>query len=121
MKNQNLYRRFLYSLNGIKSAWNSEASFRSQLVMTVMVICTVAYLKATPTWWAIFILIIGATLAAELFNTSLEYLSDLIHPEFHPLIGKVKDCAAASVLVLSLASIFIFIAYLLDKFSYVRS
>lgn len=117
MKNQNLYRRFIYSLQGLKSAWITEVSFRSQLIMTFLVICTVIYLKATALWWAIFILIIGATLAAELFNTALEYLADLVHPEFHPQIGKVKDCAAASVLVLSVASILIFIAYLFDKFS----
>lgn len=116
MKNQNLFIRFLYSLQGIKHAWGTEKSFRSQAIITLLLIPTIAYLKATPEWWAIFILIIGATLAAELFNTALEYICDLLHPDYHPQIGKAKDCAAAAVLVLSIASLFIFLAFLLGKF-----
>ena len=67
--------------------------------MAVIIIPTITYLKASPAWWGIFLLIIGATLAAELFNTSLEYLCDRLHPDYDPQIGKVKDCAAAAVLI----------------------
>lgn len=115
MKNQNILKRFLFSLQGFKSAWGTEKSFRAQVVITFLIIPTIAFLKATPQWWAIFILIIGANLAAELFNTALEYVCDLLHPDYHPQIGRAKDCAAAAVLILSLASIFIFIAFLIEK------
>lgn len=115
MKNQNLFFRILYSLRGLKSAWGTEKSFRTQVVIACLIIPTIAFLKATPIWWAIFILIIGATLAAELFNTALEYLCDLVNPDFHPEIGRAKDCAAAAVLVLSVASILIFIFFLSEK------
>ncbi len=115
MKNQNLWKRFLYSLQGLKSAWETENSFRTQVIVTCLVLPAIAYLGATPAWWATFILIIGATLAAELMNTALEYLCDLVQPEIHPQIGRVKDCAAAAVLVLSLSSIGIFIFFLYGK------
>ena len=36
---------------------------------------------------------------AEMFNTALEHLVDHLHPEIHPRIGVVKDCAAAGVLM----------------------
>ncbi|MGZ3787549.1 MAG: diacylglycerol kinase [Bacteriovorax sp.] len=117
MKNQNLYRRFLFSLQGLKSAWGTEKSFRAQVVITCLMIPTIAYLKASLFWWAIFIMIIAATLAAELFNTALEYICDLLHPHYHPQIGRAKDCAAAAVLVLSLASIFLFFVFLWEKFN----
>jgi undecaprenol kinase len=38
-------------------------------------------------------------IAAELFNTALEHLVDHLHPETHPRIRIVKDCAAAAVLI----------------------
>jgi len=116
MKNQKFYRRFLFSLQGFKSAWISENSFRSQVVMTVLVFVSLLFLKPSAVWSAIFVLIIGATLGAELLNTAIEYMIDVLHPDIHPQIGKAKDCAAAAVLVLSVSSILIFAFFLYDKF-----
>ncbi len=115
MKNQRLFNRFTNSLAGIKSAWVTENSFRTQLIMTVLILPVIYLLKAPPLWWGIFLVIIGATLAAELFNTALEYICDLLHPEFHPQIGMAKDCAAAAVLVLSITSVLVFAAFVYER------
>jgi undecaprenol kinase len=117
MKNQNLYKRLIFALQGLKSAWLSERSFRAQIVITFIVIVSLIFLKASLQWWAIIILVIGATLAAELINTSLEYMLDLLHPNYHSQIGRAKDCAAAAVLVLSCSAILIFMAFLYEKFA----
>ncbi|MDD4974960.1 MAG: diacylglycerol kinase [Bacteriovorax sp.] len=117
MKNQNLYKRLIFALQGLKSAWLSERSFRAQIVITFIVIVSLIFLKASLQWWAIIILVIGATLAAELINTSLEYMLDLLHPNYHSQIGRAKDCAAAAVLVLSCSAILIFAAFLYEKFA----
>lgn len=117
MKNQNLIKRIIFALHGLRSAWQSERSFRGQIVITFIAIASLIFLKATPQWWAIFILVIGATLAAELINTSLEYVLDLLHPGLHSQIEKAKDCAAAAVLVLSCSAIFIYAAFIYEKFA----
>ena len=117
MKNQNLYKRLIFALKGLRSAWRSERSFRAQIGVTFIVILSLFFLKATPQWWAIIILVIGATLAAELINTSLEYMLDLLHPNYHSQIGRAKDCAAAAVLVLSCSAIIIFSAFIYEKIS----
>lgn len=52
--------------------------------------------------WCIYILSCGCVISAELFNTSIEAVVDLVSPEFHPLAGKAKDIAAAAVWVLCL-------------------
>ncbi len=117
-KNQALHKRIYFSLLGLKWAWLSEVSFRSQVVMTFLAFIIIAYLGADPLWWGLFISIIGVTLAAELFNTALEALADLLHPDFHPQIGRVKDTAAAAVLLLSVASVLIFIAFLFSKWKF---
>ena len=115
MKNQNIIKRFKFALDGLRSAWQSEKSFRAQIVMTFIVIASLFYLKASPQWWASIMLVIGATLAAELINTSMEYMLDLLHPNFHSQIGRAKDCAAAAVLVLSISAIIIFSIFIYEK------
>ena len=55
-------------------------------------------------------------LAAELFNTALEHLIDHLHPALHPSIKIAKDCAAGSVLLLSLSAVAVFIAFLMEQY-----
>lgn len=102
-------------MQGLKAAWASEKSFRAQIIITLVVLLSLIFLRPSLWWSALFILVIGSTLAAELFNTALEYMLDVLHPEQHPEIGKAKDCAAAAVLVLSVASILIFLFFILSK------
>ena len=44
-------------------------------------------------------------LVAELFNTALEALVDLVSPGDHPLAKRAKDIAAAAVLVAAAAAL----------------
>ena len=56
------------------------------------------------------ILASAAVISAELFNTAIEHLADHLHPEIHPSIRIVKDCAAAAVLVSSVAALGVAVA-----------
>jgi len=53
--------------------------------------------------WAIVLLCCGLVIFAELVNTAIETVVDLVSPEFHPLAGRAKDIAAAGVWVLCVA------------------
>jgi len=44
-------------------------------------------------------------MAAELINTAIESLADLVSSEYHPLIKKTKDAAAGAVLITALFAI----------------
>lgn len=52
----------------------------------------------------IVVLCIGVVIAAELFNTAIERLVDLVSPERHPIAGFVKDVAAGAVLLCAVAA-----------------
>ena len=67
-------------------------------------------LRPGPYWWALVMLASAGVLAAEMFNTALEHLVDHLHPEIHPRIGVVKDCAAAGVLIASLGAVAVMVA-----------
>jgi undecaprenol kinase len=64
-----------------------------------------ALLRLPPLGWAVVALAIGLVLAAELLNTALEAVVDLVSPDDHPLAKRAKDVAAAGVLAASLAAL----------------
>jgi undecaprenol kinase len=116
VKNLPFHHRLRFALAGIASAFKTEASFRFQSLAALGALGTLAVLRAPPFWWATFILLIASILSAELFNTALESVVDKLHPEMDPAIRIAKDCAAAAVLVLSLAALVIFAAFLIERF-----
>lgn len=100
-------RSYRYAWNGICHAAKHENNFRYQIIAGLVVIVAGLYLKLNIRSWLIILLLIGLVLMAELFNTAIEKLADIIHPEHHPEIGKVKDFAAGAVLVISLTAFII--------------
>jgi undecaprenol kinase len=109
-KNQPLLRRFRFAFLGLAAAWRTEGNFRIQLIAFLSVVIVLAIVKIEPIWWALVLLTSGSVLAAELFNTALEHLADHLHPETHPQIKIVKDCAAAAVLLMSGAAVAVGVA-----------
>ena len=114
MKNQPLMRRFAFALAGLKSALRTENSFKTHVVAAAAVIAALLWLRPAPLWWAIAALTMGFVLAAELFNTAVEGLADHLHPDQHPAIKTVKDCAAGAVLVASVAALGVAAAFAYD-------
>jgi diacylglycerol kinase (ATP) len=98
-KNQPFLFRLRCAFAGIAHAVRAEHSFRFQILCLIGVIVTLGVLRPTPIWWAAVALACGGVVAAELMNTAVENLADLLHPEVHPALRIVKDCAAAAVLV----------------------
>lgn len=112
MKNQPFHRRLSFALAGIGAALRSEKSFRTQFAAAIAIVLVLAWLQPAPVWWALIALAIAGVFAAELINTALEALADHLHPEQHPRIKLAKDCAAAAVLVASLAALAVAAAFL---------
>lgn len=106
---------FRYAFQGIGTLVKTQANARIHILAAILVILGAWLLDCTNTEWAILILAIGAVLAAESFNTALEFLTDLVSPEQHELAKKTKDVAAAGVLFLAIAAVGIAIFIFLPK------
>jgi undecaprenol kinase len=114
MKNQPFLRRLGFAAAGVMSALRSERSVKFHALAAVAAFVILGWLRPAPVWWAVVILIVALVLAAELLNTAIESLADLLHPEQDPRIGRVKDLAAAAVLVVSAGALAIAAALLFD-------
>jgi diacylglycerol kinase (ATP) len=94
----------------LRHAVRAERSLRLQLFALAGVSIALLILRPGAAWTAMVLLTCGAVIAAELFNTAIEALADLVQPQQNPVIRIVKDCAAAAVLVTSLAAVAVAIA-----------
>lgn len=115
MKNQPFHRRLGFALAGLVTALRSENSFRVHLLAAVAVLGILAWRRPMALWWAMIIVTLMVVLATELINTAVEHLADHLHPDRHPRIKIVKDCAAAAVLIASLGAIGVATAFVWDQ------
>ena len=109
-------RGFAYALSGLALAWREEAHFRIEVVCGALVLALGVFLELSPFEFAIIVLTIAVVLTSEALNTALEELCDKFQPTHDPHIKKIKDLAAAAVLLASIGALavgaFIFIPHL---------
>ena len=109
-------RSFGYAWKGIRCCIGKEQNLSFHLIATVVTVIAGFLLEITRIDWMIVILCIGVVIAAELFNSAIEKLVDLVSPERHPIAGQVKDIAAGAVLVCAataaIIGLIVFIPYL---------
>ena len=103
-----------FALTGLRTAWRTENSFKTHVVAAVAVVGVLLWFEPAPLWWAIAAVTVAFVVAAEVFNTAVEGLADHLHPEQHPAIKAVKDCAAGAVLVASTAALAVAAAFVYD-------
>lgn len=94
-----------YALQGFVDLVKSQANARIHLIASAVVIFAGFYFRIDRLEWLAVVLCMAFVISLEAVNTALEYLTDLVSPEYHPLAGKVKDVAAAAVLVAALGAV----------------
>jgi diacylglycerol kinase (ATP) len=101
---------FRYAFQGIGILLKTQIHARFHALAALGVVVAAWYFEITALEWAVLALTIGGVFAAEGFNTALEFLTDLVSPDFHELAGKTKDVAAAAVLLMAFAAIAVALA-----------
>ena len=111
-KNQRFRARLGFALRGFAHAMRSEASLRVQALAGAGALLLLLALRPAAVWWALVLLASAAVVSAELFNTAIEHLADLLHPQQSPDVRVLKDCAAAGVLIAVLGALGVAVALL---------
>ena len=94
-------KSFLFAIQGFRTAIATERNIKVMLAVGACAVVAGLALQLDLLSWAIVLLCCGVVIMAELMNTAVETVVDLVSPEFHPLAGRAKDIAAAAVWVLS--------------------
>ena len=106
---------FGFAVNGIIQAVKSQPNFRIHLLIMALVVFAGFYLNISLWEWTCVIFAIGLVLVAELFNTAIETLTDLVSPDYHEKAGKTKDYAAGAVLVAAITAAVIGLVIFIPK------
>ena len=94
-------KSFLFAIQGFRTAVVTERNIKVMLAVGALAVVAGIVLQIDLLSWAIILLCCAVVIMAELFNTAVETIVDLVSPEFHPLAGRAKDIAAAAVWFLS--------------------
>lgn len=89
----------VYAWRGFCAAWQSEESFRLELVAAAIMIPVALIQPVAPGERALLVIVVALVLIAELLNSAVEAVTDRIGSEFHVLSAKAKDVGSAAVFV----------------------
>ncbi|MFD2246747.1 diacylglycerol kinase family protein [Pontibacter ruber] len=98
------YNSFRFAFKGINSAVRSEPHMKLHVLSALGVIIAGFVFDVTKTEWCLLAGSIGLVITAEIFNTAIETLTNLVSPQHNPLAGKTKDLAAGAVLVAAITA-----------------
>jgi len=105
MRLRNPLHGFKYAVEGVVHVFRTQRhmKFHFLTMVLVLVVSLVAHLKREEILVVMFT--ITVVLMAEMFNTAVEAVVDLVTQSYHPLAKFAKDIAAGAVLIATLNAI----------------
>ncbi|BAP32194.1 prokaryotic diacylglycerol kinase superfamily protein [Chryseobacterium sp. StRB126] len=85
----------------------TERNFQIELLAFFINLFLIFYLKLTSIDAALILIASATVLSAEIFNTAIEKICDIIQPDFDKRIGFIKDIAAGAVVLIAISSVII--------------
>jgi diacylglycerol kinase (ATP) len=103
-----------YSMVGLKLAWKSEAAFRQECVIAIILIFSSFFIPVTPVERILMISSLGVVLVVELINSAIEATVDRISEEWHPLSKKAKDIGSSAVFISIFLTLYVWVSCLMN-------
>lgn len=88
-----------FAFQGFYYSCNTQFNFRVELLYSVIIVGLFYTVDLTYVEWMIVVLSLIILLASELFNTAIELICDLVNLKYNLKIKRIKDVAAAGVLL----------------------
>ena len=114
-----LFKNTTYALAGLREITRHESSFKLQLVLFVAMNAVAWLLPIAFVHSAVLSLSLFIPLMAEITNSAIERVVDLVTKEYHELAKRAKDAGAALVFVSLVLTGVIWICVLLVAFKIV--
>jgi len=111
---------FQHAIDGIIWAIRSQPNFRIHLVISLLVIAAGYYFAISSLEAIILVFVILLGLSAEMINTAIESVTDLVTKEYRVEAKIAKDVSAGMMLIVaigaSIIGLIIFLPYLFAYF-----
>ena len=107
IENKKIINSFKYAIEGIIASFKSERNMKIHVLATIIVVILGLILKINIVEWCFCIISIVLVISAELLNTAIENIVDMISPEKNEKAKLIKDISAGAVLVLAIGAFII--------------
>ncbi|WP_038671545.1 diacylglycerol kinase family protein [Pelosinus sp. UFO1] len=107
MRKGNVLCAFRNAFRGIIYCARHERNMKIHLGAMVLVAFLAWWSKITKYELLILVITVASVLVAEMVNTAVETIVDMISPEFHPMAKIAKDVAAGAVLITAIVSLLV--------------
>jgi len=107
MRKPPIHKSFLNAFRGFFLILKSERNFQVELLAFLVNIFLIFYLKLSSIDTVLILMVSFGVLSAEIFNTAIEKICDIIQPEFDKRIGFIKDISAAAVILMAVLSVIV--------------
>ncbi len=115
IKNGNMIDSFNNAINGIIYAVRTQRNMRIHCLAAILILILSLFYDLQRAELLVLFLTISMVIFAELINTAIEEVVDIIVDEFHPRAKIVKDVAAGAVLVTAFNAVVIGYLIFFDK------
>jgi diacylglycerol kinase (ATP) len=116
---QDRLKSFVFAFSGIKTFFSTEHNSWIHVIAAITAISLGIVLKINDYQWCLIVMVIGLVIVAEIINTAIEKIVDMVSPQYNEMAKKVKDMSAAAVLVAAITAlcvgVFIFVPKLLNN------
>jgi len=99
--------KFGHAFHGLKLGIQGQSSFFVHFFMASAVIIAATVLDANLIEWCLLLMCITIVLAAEMFNSALEWMAKAVDAEHNPLLGAALDIGSAAVLLAAVGAVII--------------
>lgn len=100
-------KSFSYAIQGIVFMLKTQHNAWLHTIASVLVILLGLYLNIQPNDWRWLIVAMVMVWMAEAFNTAIEYVCDVVSPQYSIMVKHAKDIAAGAVLISAIGAAFI--------------
>lgn len=98
-------KSFQFAFSGLVRLMYTEHNAWLHALATAIVIFLGCWKQVSSTEWVALVIVIGLVWIAELFNTCVEKMMDLLWPQPDDRVRAIKDMAAAAVLIAALVAL----------------
>lgn len=116
-KNKSFATALGHAMDGVIRAFKTERNLRIDYVIGLIVLVTSLFFDFSKTEFACICLTIGFVIFAEMINSTVEYIVDLITDKYDDRAKAAKDIAAGGVLIASCVSVVVAYFLFVDKIS----
>ncbi len=100
-------KSFGYAIQGIVFMLKTQHNAWLHGMATISVIALAVYCDVSASDWRWLIVAMGMVWVGETINTAVEYVCDVVSPDYNHAVKHAKDIAAGGVLIAAVAALVI--------------